>query len=140
MSKLTEVLSLQAENELEDALYFYDLISTKIGDNFLNQINTCIESILLNPETYKLEFDIYRQAVVKKFPFVIIYTKIDSKILISAIFHTSKNPNKKFKFSHSTNKKPQLLSQLWSFKILKLEYFQITLSSIFLFPQKRVLK
>ena len=97
MSKLTEVLSLQAENELEDALYFYDLISTKIGDNFLNQINTCIESILLNPETYKLEFDIYRQAVVKKFPFVIIYTKIDSKILISAIFHTSKNPNKKFK-------------------------------------------
>lgn len=140
MSKLTEVLSLQAENELEDALYFYDLISTKIGDNFLNQINTCIESILLNPETYKLEFDVYRQAVVKKFPFVIIYTKIDSKILISAIFHTSKNPNKKFKFSHSTNKKPQLLSQLWSFKILKLEYFQITLSSIFLFPQKRVLK
>jgi len=97
MSKLTEVLSLQAENELEDALYFYDLISTKIGDNFLNQINTCIESILLNPETYKLEFDVYRQAVVKKFPFVIIYTKIDSKILISAIFHTSKNPNKKFR-------------------------------------------
>jgi len=97
MSKLTAVLSLQAENELEDALYFYDLISTKIGDNFLNQINTCIESILLNPETYKLEFDVYRQAVVKKFPFVIIYTKIDSKILISAIFHTSKNPNKKFR-------------------------------------------
>lgn len=97
MSKLTEVLSLQAENELEDALYFYDLISTKIGDNFLNQINTCIQSILLNPETYKLEFDVYRQAVVTKFPFVIIYTKIDSKILISAIFHTSKNPNKKFR-------------------------------------------
>ena len=88
---------MQAENELEDALYFYDLVSTKIGDNFLIQINTCIESILLNPETYKLEFDVYRQAVVKKFPFVIIYTKIDSIILISAIFHTSKNPDKKFR-------------------------------------------
>nr|WP_315158152.1 type II toxin-antitoxin system RelE/ParE family toxin [uncultured Flavobacterium sp.] len=97
MGKLKEVLSIQAENELEDALYFYDLISTKIGDNFLNQINNCIESILLNPETYKLEFDVYRQAVVKKFPFVIVYTKIDSTIFISAIFHTSRNPNKKFK-------------------------------------------
>jgi plasmid stabilization system protein ParE len=97
MGKLKEVLSIQAENELEDALYFYDSISTKIGDNFLNQINECIESILLNPETYKLEFDIYRQAVVKNFPFVIIYTKIDSIILISAIFHTSKNPDKKFR-------------------------------------------
>jgi hypothetical protein len=97
MGKLKEVFTIQSENELEDALYFYDLISTKIGDNFLNQINECIESILLNPETYKLEFDVYRQAVVKKFPFVIIYTKIDSIILISSIFHTSKNPNKKFR-------------------------------------------
>jgi hypothetical protein len=26
-----------------------------------------IESILLNPETYKLEFDVYRQAVIKRF-------------------------------------------------------------------------
>lgn len=97
MGNLKEVFSIQAENELEDALYFYDLISTKIGDNFLYQINDSITSILLNPETYKLEFEIYRQAVVKKFPFVIIYTKIDNIILISAIFHTSKNPNKKFK-------------------------------------------
>jgi hypothetical protein len=32
MGKLREVLSIQAENELEDALYFYDLISTKIGE------------------------------------------------------------------------------------------------------------
>jgi hypothetical protein len=67
MGKLKEVLSIQAENELEDALYFYDLISTKIGDKFLNQINECIESILLNPETYKLEFEDYHQAVVKNF-------------------------------------------------------------------------
>ncbi|WP_281636119.1 hypothetical protein [Flavobacterium marginilacus] len=72
MGKLKEALSIQAENELEYALQFYDLISTKIGDNFLKQIDACIESILLNTETYKLEFDVYRQAVVKKFPFVII--------------------------------------------------------------------
>lgn len=97
MDKLKEVLSIQAEHELEESLSFYDLISTKIGDKFLNQINECIESILLYPETYKLEFDVYRQAVVKRFPFVIIYTKINSIIFISAIFHTSKNPAKKFR-------------------------------------------
>ena len=97
MNKLKEVLSIQAEHELEEAFNYYDLISTKIGDKFLNQINECIESILLNPETYKLEFDVYRQAVVKKFPFVIIYTKINFIIFISAIFHTSKNPAKKFR-------------------------------------------
>lgn len=60
-------------------------------------IGELIVYFLLNPETYKLEFDVYRQAVVKRFPLVIIYTKMGSTILISAIFHTSRNPNKKFK-------------------------------------------
>ncbi|WP_026713339.1 type II toxin-antitoxin system RelE/ParE family toxin [Flavobacterium daejeonense] len=97
MSKLKEVLSIQAENELEDAYDFYNLISTKIGDEFLIQINSCIQSILSHPESYPLDFETYRKAVVKKFPFVIIYTKIDSIIFISAIFHTSRNPKKKFR-------------------------------------------
>lgn len=97
MGNLTALFSLQAENELDIAFDFYDSISSKIGDAFLYQINECIKSILINPETYKIEFEIYRQAVVKKFPFVIIYTQIDDIIFISSIFHTSKNPNKKFK-------------------------------------------
>jgi len=97
MAKLKEVLSIQAENELEDAFYFYNLVSTKVADEFLYQINSCIQSILLYPESFPLDFEMYRKAVVKKFPFIIIYTKIDSIIFISAIFHTSKNPNKKFR-------------------------------------------
>ncbi|MFL9830765.1 type II toxin-antitoxin system RelE/ParE family toxin [Flavobacterium sp. ST-87] len=97
MNKLKEVLSIQAENELEDAFDFYNLVSTKIADEFLFQINNCIQSILSHPESYPIEFDSYRKAVVKKFPFVIIYTKIDTIIFISTIFHTSKNPKKKFR-------------------------------------------
>lgn len=97
MAKLKEVLSIQAENELEEAFFYYNLISKRVGNEFLNQINICIQSILSYPESYPLEFDVYRKAVVKKFPFVIIYTKIDTVIFISAIFHTSKNPKKKFK-------------------------------------------
>jgi uncharacterized protein (DUF2164 family) len=51
MDKLKEVLSIQAENELEDALYFYDLISTKIGDNFLNQMNVLNLFCLIQKDT-----------------------------------------------------------------------------------------
>jgi len=97
MAKLKEVLSIQAENELEDAFYFYNLISAKVGDEFLNQINSCIQSILLYPKSFPIEFETYRKAVVKKYLFVIIYTIIDALIFISAIFHTRKNPKKKFR-------------------------------------------
>jgi len=74
MAKLKEVFSIQAENELEDAYDFYNLISTKIDYEFLIQINSCIQSILSHSESYPLDFETYRKAVVKKFPFVIIYT------------------------------------------------------------------
>ena len=97
MSNLKEILTLQAEIELEKATLFYDLISIKLGDDFLLHIDECIASILQNPESYKIEFENYHQAVVKKFPFVLIYTRIESIILISSVFHTSKNPKKKFK-------------------------------------------
>lgn len=90
MAKLKEVLSIQAENELEDAFYFYNLISAKVGDEFLNQINSCIQSILLYPESFPIEFETYRKAVVKNHPFVIIYTKIDAIILLLPFFTPAK--------------------------------------------------
>ena len=46
MVKLKEILSIQVEYELEDAFYFYNLISAKLGNEFLNQINSSIQSIL----------------------------------------------------------------------------------------------
>ena len=97
MDNPQEVYSQNAEKELQIAFSYYDSISSKISDNFLQEIEDCVNSILLNPFTYKIEFDVYHQAVVKKFPFVIIYTKINDVIFISEIFHTSQNQIKKFK-------------------------------------------
>lgn len=76
---------------------FYESRRKNLGELFLRELDDCYQSIILNYTTYKVVHKIYHQAVVKKFPFVIIYSVDQQDIIITAIFNTSKNPEKKFK-------------------------------------------
>lgn len=78
------------------AYEFYESKRKNLGERFLNELENCYKSIVLNHTTYKVVHTIYRQAVVKKFPFVILYSVDEKDIIITAIFNTSKNPKKKF--------------------------------------------
>ncbi len=79
------------------AYEFYESRRKNLGEQFLEELDNCYQSIVLNYTTYKVVHSIYRQAVVNKFPFVVIYSVDEKDIIITAIFHTSKNPNKKLK-------------------------------------------
>lgn len=79
------------------AYEFYESRRKNLGEQFLDELNNCYKSIVLNYTTYKIVHTIYRQGVVKKFPFVILYSIDESDIIITAVFNTSRNPNKKIK-------------------------------------------
>lgn len=79
------------------AYEFYESRRKNLGEQFLNELDNCYKSIVLNYTTYKIVHKIYRQAVVKKFPFVVLYSVDEKDIIITAVFNTSKNPNKKFR-------------------------------------------
>lgn len=89
--------TLQANIDTIVAFEFYESRRKNLGELFLNELNTCYNSILLNYTTYKIVHKTFRQAVVRKFPFVILYTVDEKNIVIIAVFSTSKNPNKKLK-------------------------------------------
>lgn len=78
------------------AYEFYESRRKNLGEHFLNELENCYKSIVLNYTTYKIVHKIYRQAIVKKFPFVVLYSVDEKDIIITAIFNTSKNPKKKF--------------------------------------------
>ncbi len=68
-----------------------------LGDDFLNDVNNCINKIEKNPTFYGFIEKKYRRINLKRFPFVIIYEVINTDIVIYAVFHTSKNPNKRIR-------------------------------------------
>ncbi len=93
------VLSSTAKNELEASYLCYEERSAGLGKRFLDVIDQSFQMIKLNPDGFPKKNQEYREFVLKRFPFVIIYQfdKINKMIYVLRIFHSSRNPHKRYK-------------------------------------------
>jgi len=91
---LTVILSSVAEMELQESYEWYEYKQAGLGERFLGQIEASINAIVLNPELYPIKIRSFRQYVVSKFPYIIVYELISEQRLIHIlhIFHTDRNP------------------------------------------------
>lgn len=67
---------------------------TRLEDRFALAINEALQKVAANPQYFGYIKKPFREAVVKIFPYVIVFT-IETKensVIISSIFHTSRNP------------------------------------------------
>lgn len=91
--------SSEAEAEYFKAFDYYEGQSDGLGDRFEQSINTKIDQIIKNPYQYSGKRSKYRECWVKEFPFLIVYKilTVNRTILITSIFHTSRNPKRKYR-------------------------------------------
>ncbi len=89
----------EADKELQDAAVWYEEKSNGLGLRFVETISKKIESIHEHPTRYAKRKGNFREAIVRIFPFSIIYvfSKVDNMIIIHAIYHTSRNSKKKYR-------------------------------------------
>ncbi len=87
----------KAISEMMSAYWWYEDAKIGLGDVFLKKIDTYIDIIKENPEAFRIVYKKFRQIPIKKFPFVILYKVYPSAVVIHSVFHTSQNPDKKFK-------------------------------------------
>ncbi len=66
-----------------------------LGRRFYNSVKQSIKNIKSNPYQYQLRYNALRMALVQKFPFMVMYIIDENKkqIAITAVLHTSRNPN-----------------------------------------------
>lgn len=95
----TIVISERAYNELSDACEWYDDRIEGLGDKFREIVFDKFAEIKKNPIRARMRRKHYYEDLIKKFPYLIIYrTSEDTKeVYISSVFHTSRNPRKKYK-------------------------------------------
>jgi plasmid stabilization system protein ParE len=87
----------EAKKEIVEAAHWYAQISKGLEIRFITQLETVFNIILKNPKTYKRVYKLFRQAALKKFPYVVLYDYEDSTVIIYCVFHAKQNPDKKFK-------------------------------------------
>ena len=97
--KRTLIFSSIAITELKDAVKWYEAKTEGLGEDLNKAISNKITSILNYPNRYSIHKGYYREALVKIFPYLVVYryNKLKNQITVTSIFHTSRNPKYKYR-------------------------------------------
>jgi len=85
----------EARTDIVEAADWYASKVPGLNIRFIEQLEAVIKIILTNPKTYKRVYKSFRQAALKKFPYVVIYGYEIETIIIYSVFHAKQHPKKK---------------------------------------------
>jgi len=98
MPLVYKIHSLAYKENIE-TYQWYEVQQAGLGLRYLNAVEKSIERIINNPDHFSILRGKYRHVQVKDFPFTIVdeFSQNRKSIHISAIFHNSRSPRKKFR-------------------------------------------
>ena len=96
MAYLLEVKD-EANLEIIEAYLYYEEKRTGLGEEFLEHLDTYFDRIKTSPKHFPQKRKPYREAFIKRFPFLVIYEITKGKIIVYSVFNTWQNPEKKKK-------------------------------------------
>ena len=91
------IVSEAAILQLEESCLFYERKKKGLGFELEQEIADVLEIIEKNPLLFPVKFSDLREAVVRRFPFVIVYEIFEKQVVVVSIFHTKQHPSKKKK-------------------------------------------
>lgn len=87
------IIYRQAEDELAEAIAYYDQIDSSLGIRLKHEVRAKLEWIRENPCVVPLRNPGYRRVNCKTFPYFIGYSIVDEVIHIQAIMHAKRRPD-----------------------------------------------
>ena len=86
-------LSPAAQIEFNEAADWYGAEDPDLKVRFIEEINSTLNLVQLSPSSFPITHGTaVRRAVVRKFPYLIMFAVQAERILVYSIFHTSRNP------------------------------------------------
>ena len=83
----------EANAELNAAWNWYEDQREGLGDDLLGCVDAALAAVARAPNSYpRVDGTIWR-AVVRRFPYVVLFREYPEYIAILAVFHTSRNPD-----------------------------------------------
>jgi plasmid stabilization system protein ParE len=82
----------QAQEEINEAFDWYFKRSLEAAKGFLGEVGRCLARIASGPRLYPLFTKGTRRAVMRDFPYSVIFREKDEAILIIAVAHAKRRP------------------------------------------------
>ncbi len=78
--------------DLAAATEYYDNISYRLGDRFRDSVEQMLKTICERPESFGFVSGRLRAAMVRSFPYVILYRLVNQTIFFVGLFHAASDP------------------------------------------------
>ena len=83
--------------EVYEAASYYDYKQKGLGDKLYDDFENALLTLEKNPLAFQLIHKNFRQALLTKFPYLIVFRIYNTKILINKFIHAKKHPLKRYK-------------------------------------------
>lgn len=88
------IVAPEATTDMDQAFEWYEGRRAGLGSSFLTNVDACIQAICRVPSRHPVVMGEYRRALVRRFPYAVIYALADNTVTVGCVFHTSQNPDK----------------------------------------------
>lgn len=85
-----------AAKDVLEAFFWYHTIRPQLGERFMAALKECYESIEVNPYGYQLRKGEFRHAMLRRFPYRVVYEIEGHEVFIYRVVHVKRRPSKKF--------------------------------------------
>lgn len=86
-----------AKNGAIDAFLYYESQQKHLGERFLDKMELLLSDIAKHPKLYPEKYKSFRQAIIKPFPYLIIFEIIDHSIVVYKVVFAKRHPDKLYK-------------------------------------------
>lgn len=88
------ILEPEAEADIAHAYAWYEAQRPGLGDDFMLCIEAAIEAIADRPASFPMIRGATRRALVRRFPYLVLFAELPDVITVVGVFHTSRNPKR----------------------------------------------
>jgi len=88
------VFTPDADDDVAGACAWYEAQEPGLGEQFLACLEMCILGIQRQPLAHPIVMDVFRRALVSRFPFVVFYEVTVDILVVHSVFHCSQQPLK----------------------------------------------
>lgn len=85
-------LRLAAEQDLDEAFAWYESQRLGLGEEFLQAVQRTFEAIGEHPMRHRVLLRDARQALVRRFPYRVLYRIVGEEIVVVACLHAHQDP------------------------------------------------
>ena len=82
-----------AQQELEDAVNYYELEYSGLGRRFKREVGVAAMRIAEHPQAWSIERGDVRKFVLHKFPYKLLYSIEEDHIVVLAVAHQHRRPD-----------------------------------------------